>query len=68
MDDRDAEPARLVVKGVDRGDDLPRPGRRARAVGRVGEMALMHVDRDHGRLAAVGVELEPVRQDAAIEP
>ncbi len=62
VNDRHAERADLVVKRVDGGDDVARPRRRAGAIGGVGEVALMHVDRDDCGVADIGEFFEPRRK------
>ena len=54
MNDRHTQLSDAIMKGVDRGDDIARAGRRARAVRTVGQMPLVHIDRNHRRMAALG--------------
>ena len=66
VDDGHAQRPHLIVENVDRRHDLPRPRRRAGAVRRVGEVALVHVDRDDRGMRAVGERLESGRQVALL--
>ena len=64
VDDRHADRPRRVVKAVDRFDDFAGARRRTRTIGGVGEVALMHVDRDDRRAAGIG-ELGEARRQLA---
>src|SRR3954447_9548946 len=65
MDNWHAETANFVVKRVDRRHQLSGSRGRAWAIGRIGQMTLMHIDRNHGATRAIVIGFEPSRQGSS---
>jgi hypothetical protein len=66
MNDWNAQGTRRPVEGIDRLDDLARPGCGTGAVGIVGEVPLVQIDANDGGVRERGEFLKASRQDAAL--